>query len=244
MSAVLWDREVKDAADEWRYLATLGGPFGALRSWAANQRRLREAEAKLTYSRHRSTSPTRRARVNPLCLPAARSALALLALVIATAATTSDESVWMFRVQAPSPSSWPESPPPPNPVWDPKLRAVRHHELQDEIGAANRALAEAERRRLRRRASRSAERAPSTAARRAHAAEATAARRRGELLRKGVLVEGFLTEKEVKGRGTEAAIRERAAEMHEQWRELDDRSWEGVATGWMVRPRLHFAQAH
>ena len=65
-------REVKDAADEWWYLATLGGPFGALRSWAANQRRLREAEAKLTYSRHRSTSPARRARVNPhpLLLPA------------------------------------------------------------------------------------------------------------------------------------------------------------------------------
>ena len=132
-------------------------------------------------------------------------------------------------------------------VWDPKLRAVRHHELRDEIGAANRALAEAERRRLRRRASRSAERAPSTTARRAHAAEATAARRRGELLRKGVLVEGFLTrgeKAEVAGRGTEAAMRERAAEMHQQWRELDDRSWEGVATGWMVRPRLHFAQAH
>ena len=39
-----------------------------------------------------------------------------------------------------------------------------------------------------------------------------------------------------KGRQAEESLRERAAALHKQWRELDDRSWEGVGTAWLGAP--------
>jgi hypothetical protein len=127
------------------------------------------------------------------------------------------------------------------PCWERRARRTAHHRLQAIVADASKQRRHADARRRQCRAIRADESAETPAARRALAKEVMAARARGDLLKRVLRSSpagstGRYGSRGSNGRQVEESLRERAAALHKQWRELDNRSWEGVGKKWVGAP--------
>ena len=205
----------------WSNLITVGAAYGALRTWAAKRRALRDKEARLMFDRHQRASES--AWPGESDLP------------------TEQRTVAFGRRSPPRSPPWQRAPIPPAPAWERRARRSAHHRLQAVVADASKRQRHADARRRERRAIRVDDSAPAPADRRARANEAMAARARGDLLKRVLRSSpagstGRNGRSSYKGRQVEEDLRERVAALHNQWRELDNRTWEGVGKDWVGAP--------
>ena len=207
-------------AVQWCGLVKVGAAYGVWRTWSAKRRALRDKEAWLTFDRHQRASES-----TWPCRP--------------TSPAKQKQPAVAFGSRSPQkPAPWKRAPVPPAPSWEVRARRTTHRRLQAVIAEASKRRRHADDRRGQRRAIRGDDTAATPADRRARAKEAMAARARGDLLKSvlNIPLAAPNGRSSCKGRQAEESLRERAAALHKQWRELDDRSWAGAGKAWLGAP--------